>query len=72
MYKICVEKGKIPSVKSELQNEVIYGSYTAVKNLSSKKTITYLNDQGCDLSYTGKTLTSYGLAWYFDGIDNYY
>ena len=70
--KFCVEKGKIPSVKSELQNEVIYGSYTAVKNLSSKKTITYLNDQGCDLSYTGKTLTSYGLAWYFDGIDNYY
>lgn len=70
--KFRVEKGKIPSVKSKLQNEVIYGSYTAVKNLSSKKTITYLNDQGCDLSYTGKALTSYGLAWYFDGIDNYY
>ena len=70
--KFRVEKGKIPSVKSKLQNEVIYGSYTAVKNLSSKKTVTYLNDQGCDLSYTGKTLTSYGLAWYFDGIDNYY
>ena len=35
--KFRVEKGKIPSVKSKLQNEVIYGSYTAVKNLSSKK-----------------------------------
>ena len=70
--KFRVEKGKIPSVKSKLQNEVIYGSYTAVKNLSSKKTITYLNDQGCGLSYTGDKITSYGLSWYFDGIDNYY
>ncbi len=35
--KFRVKHGNIPSAKSELQNEVIYGNYTAVKNLSSKK-----------------------------------
>ena len=42
--KFRVKHGNIPSAKSELQNEVIYGNYTAVKNLSSKKTITYANE----------------------------
>lgn len=35
--KFRVEKGKIPSVKSKLQNEVIYGSYTAVKIFHQRK-----------------------------------
>ena len=70
--KFRVKNGNIPSAKSELQNEVIYGNYTAVKNLSSKKTITYANEIGCDISYTGKKITSCGVSVYFDGIDNYY
>ena len=70
--KFRVKNGNIPSAKSELQNEVIYGNYTAVKNLSSKKTITYANEIGCDISYTGKKITSCGVSVYFDGIDDYY
>ena len=70
--KFRVKHGNIPSAKSELQNEVIYGNYTAVKNLSSKKTITYANEIGCDISYTGKKITSCGISVYFDGIDDYY
>ena len=70
--KFRVKNGNIPSAKRELQNEVIYGNYTAVKNLSSKKTITYANEIGCDISYTGKKITSCGVSVYFDGIDNYY
>jgi len=70
--KFRVKHGNIPSAKSELQNEVIYGNYTAVKKLSSKKTITYANEIGCDISYTGKKITSCGISVYFDGIDDYY
>ena len=68
--KFRVESGKVPSVKSECQNEVIYGSYTAIKNLSSKKTITYANEMGCNISYTGGKLTSCGVSSYFDVIDD--
>lgn len=35
--KFRVKHGNIPSAKSELQNEVIYGNYTAVKTFHLKK-----------------------------------
>lgn len=35
--KFRVKHGNVPSPKSLCQNEVIYGSYTVIKNLSSKK-----------------------------------
>ena len=47
-----------------------YGSYTAIKNLSSKKTVTFADEIGCALSYTGDKITSYGVAWDSDNIAN--
>ena len=66
--KFRVKNGNIPSAKSKYQNEVIYGSYTAIKKLPSKKSITYADEIGCDISYTNKKITSCGVAWNFDCI----
>lgn len=68
--KFRVKSGKIPSVKSKCQNEVIYGSYTGMKNLTSKKTVTFSDEIECDLSYTNGKLTSYGVDWGGDSIAN--
>ena len=68
--KFRVKSGKIPSVKSKCQNEVIYGSYTGMKNLTSKKTVTFADEIECDLSYTNGKLTSYGVDWGGDSIAN--
>ena len=68
--KFRVKSGKIPSVKSKCQNEVIYGSYTGMKNLTSKKTVTFADEIECDLSYTNGNLTSYGVDWGGDSIAN--
>ena len=68
--KFRVKSGKIPSAKSKYQNEVIYGSYTGMKNLTSKKTVTFADEIECDLSYTNGKLTSYGVDWGGDSIAN--
>ena len=68
--KFRVKHGNVPSPKTLCQNEVIYGSYTAIKNLSSKKTVTFADEIGCALSYTGDKITSYGVAWDSDNIAN--
>ena len=68
--KFRVKSGKIPSAKSKYQNEVIYGSYTGMKNLTSKKTVTFADEIECDLSYTNGNLTSYGVDWGGDSIAN--
>ena len=68
--KFRVKSGKIPSAKSKYQNEVIYGSYTGMKNLTSKKTVTFADEIECELSYTNGKLTSYGVDWGGDSIAN--
>ena len=61
--KFRVKSGQVPSAKSSLQNEVIYGSYTAMKNLSSKKTVTFMDEIKVNISYTNGKMTSYGVDW---------
>ena len=39
-----VKSGNVPAATSKNQNEVIFGSYTAMKNLESHKTITYCDE----------------------------
>lgn len=39
-----VKSGNVPTATSKKQNEVIFGNYTAMKNLESHKTITYCDE----------------------------
>lgn len=39
-----------------------------LKNCLPKKSITYADEIGCDISYTNKKITSCGVAWNFDCI----
>lgn len=39
-----VKSGNVPAATSKKQNEVIFGNYTAMKNLESHKTITYCDE----------------------------
>lgn len=39
-----VKSGSVPTATSKKQNEVIFGSYTAMKNLESHKTVTYCDE----------------------------
>ena len=41
-----------------------------MKNLTSKKTVTFSDEIECDLSYTNGKLTSYGVDWGGDSIAN--
>lgn len=66
--KFRVKSGQVPSAKSSLQNEVIYGSYTAMKNLSSKKTVTFMDEIKVNISYTNGKMTSYGVDWGGDSL----
>ena len=66
--KFRVKSGQVPSAKSSLQNEVIYGSYTALKNLSSKKTVTFMDEIKVNVSYTNGKMTSYGIDWGGDSL----
>lgn len=66
--KFRVKSGQVPSTKSSLQNEVIYGSYTAMKNLSSKKTVTFMDEIKVNISYTNGKMTSYGVDWGGDSL----
>lgn len=66
--KFRVKSGQVPSAKSSLQNEVIYGSYTALKNLSSKKTVIFMDEIKVNVSYTNGKMTSYGIDWGGDSL----
>ncbi len=39
-----VKSGSVPTATSKKQNEVIFGSYTAMKNMESHKTVTYCDE----------------------------
>ena len=39
-----VKSGTVPTTTSKKQNEVIFGNYTAMKNLESHKTVTYCDE----------------------------
>ena len=39
-----VKSGSVPTAASKKQNEVIFGSYTAMKNMESHKTVTYCDE----------------------------
>ncbi|WP_462369056.1 hypothetical protein [Roseburia hominis] len=39
-----VKSGSVPAATSKKQNEVIFGSYTAMKNMESHKTVTYCDE----------------------------
>lgn len=39
-----VKSGNVPTATSKKQNEVIFGNYTAMKNLESHKTVTYCDE----------------------------
>ena len=47
---------------------MIYGSYTAMKNLSSKKTVTFMDEIKVNISYTNGKMTSYGVDWGGDSL----
>lgn len=61
--KFKVKSGSVPSSTSKTQNEVIFGNYISMKNLSSHKTVTFEDELLFNISFNpnNKRIYIYGL-----------
>ena len=63
-----VKSGSVPKATSKKQNEVIFGSYTAMKNLESHKTVTYCDEFKVNVSGNNGNIAQMGIT--DDSISN--
>ena len=56
-----VKRGNVPTATSKRQNEVIFGNYTAMKNLDSHKTVTYCDEFKVGVSGNNGNIAQMGL-----------
>lgn len=56
-----VKSGNVPTATSKRQNEVIFGNYTAMKNLDSHKTVTYCDEFKVGVSGNNGNIAQMGL-----------
>ena len=63
-----VKSGNVPKATSKKQNEVIFGSYTAMKNLESHKTVTYCDEFKVNVSGNNGNIAQMGIT--DDSISN--
>lgn len=56
-----VKRGNVPTATSKRQNEVIFGNYTAMKNLDSHKTVTYCDEFKVAVSGNNGNIAQIGL-----------
>lgn len=56
-----VKSGSVPTATSKKQNEVIFGNYTAMKNLESHKTVTYCDEFKVVVSGNNGNIAQIGL-----------
>ena len=56
-----VKSGNVPTATSKKQNEVIFGNYTAMKNLESHKTVTYCDEFKVAVSGNNGNIAQIGL-----------
>lgn len=63
-----VKSGNVPTATSKKQNEVIFGNYTAMKNLESHKTITFCDELAVAVSGNNGNIAQMGIE--NDSISN--
>ena len=63
-----VKSGNVPKATSKKQNEVIFGNYTATKNLESHKTVTYCDEFKVNVSGNNGNIAQMGIT--DDSISN--
>lgn len=63
-----VKRGNVPTATSKKQNEVIFGNYTAMKNLDSHKTVTYCDEFKVGVSGNNGNIAQMGIE--NDSISN--
>lgn len=63
-----VKSGSVPAATSKKQNEVIFGNYTAMKNLESHKTVTYCDEFNVGVSGNNGNIARMGIT--NDSISN--
>lgn len=63
-----VKSGSVPTATSKKQNEVIFGNYTAMKNLESHKTVTYCDEFKVNVSGNNGNIAQMGIT--NDSISN--
>lgn len=56
-----VKRGNVPTATSKRQNEVIFGNYTAMKNLESHKTVTYCDEFKVGVSGNNGNIAQMGI-----------
>ena len=62
LVQFKVKSGSVPTATSKKQNEVIFGSYTAMKNLESHKTVTYCDEFKVWVSGNNGNIAQIGIA----------